>query len=73
MRVLITEKGIRDKDENSIPVGTEMEIKGDELPLSFVNKCQILPDGKKKASKDDGKTFITNPDDKKTDDKDPAE
>lgn len=54
MRVRIIEKGVNDKDDNLIAVGTVIDVDGDTIPAWLVNKA-VPVDG------DDGKTFVTNP------------
>lgn len=49
MKIKITRKGVHDKDGKPVAIGTEIDIKGDSLPASFVNKCEILTE--KKAEK----------------------
>lgn len=50
MRVQITQKGCYDDAGERIPVGTIIEVKGDAMPASFINKaCPV------------GKVAVTNP------------
>lgn len=43
-KIVITQKGI-EHNGKALEVGTEMTVK--EIPASFVNKCQIIGNGKK--------------------------
>lgn len=54
MRVRVIEKGVNDKDGNSVAKGTVIEVEGDTIPAWLVNKAVPADDG-------DGKTFVTNP------------
>lgn len=54
MKIEITEKGVYDKDGKRVPVGTEIAVKGDEVPASLLNKGRVISQGK-------GKTAVTNP------------
>lgn len=47
MKVTITEKGVFDADGERIPVGTEIEVKGEVLPGPLVGKCQEVGKAKK--------------------------
>lgn len=52
MKVRVTEKGVSDKKGNAIPKGTILEIKGDVIPASLINKVVI---------EEEEKTFVVNP------------
>jgi hypothetical protein len=41
MKVRITEKGVNDSNNNTIPVGTIIDVPGDTIPASLVNKCVV--------------------------------
>lgn len=52
MKVQVTEKGVFDPKGERIPVGTELDFEGDELPSPLVGKVRIISGGK---------TAVTNP------------
>lgn len=54
MKVEITKQGVYDKAGKAIPVGAEIEVKGDVVPGWLVNKGRVIADKK-------GKTAVTNP------------
>lgn len=54
MKIEITEQGVYDADGNEIEVGTELTVKGDEVPAWLVNKGRVIGEPK-------GKTLVTNP------------
>jgi len=54
MKFEIIRKGVYDQNGNSIPVGTEITVKGDEVPSWLLNKGRVVADRK-------GKTAVTNP------------
>jgi hypothetical protein len=58
MKIEITEKGVYDAKGQPIPVGTEMNIKGDTLPSAFLNKARIIAEKPAKAEK---VAAVTNP------------
>ncbi|MCC0013878.1 MAG: hypothetical protein H6881_08370 [Rhodobiaceae bacterium] len=49
MKLEITEKGIFDQNGKRVPVGTEIEVKGDTIPAAFVNKCRVIGKASKKS------------------------
>lgn len=54
MKIEITEKGVYDAKGELIEVGTELTVRGDEVPAWLVNKCRVIGEAK-------GKTPVTNP------------
>lgn len=56
MKVKITMKGVFGVDGKEVPVGTVIDVKGDAMPASLVNKAEIVG-----GSKPTGKTAVTNP------------
>ena len=54
MKLEITKKGFRDQSGKAVPVGTVINVKGDDIPAGLVNKCRVVADGR-------GKTAVTNP------------
>ena len=54
MRLEITKKGFHDQSGKAVPVGTVINVKGDEVPAGLVNKCRVVAESK-------GKIAITNP------------
>ena len=52
MKVRITQKGVFNPKGERVPVGAELNIKGDEVPTFLVGKCIVLTGGK---------TAVTNP------------
>lgn len=54
MKVEITETGVYDQDGNRVPVGTQIDVKGDAVPAWVANKCRVV-------AKAQGKTAVTNP------------
>lgn len=52
MKYEVTEKGVYDAKGERVPVGTEIEVKGDDVPAYLKNKARPL--GKAKAA-------VTNP------------
>jgi len=60
MKIQVTERGVHGPDGAEIEVGTTMDVKGDTMPDSYVNKA-IVVHGK------ESKTMIVNPADKEAD------
>lgn len=56
MKIEVTRKGVYDQNGNPVPVGTEITVKGDEIPASLVNKGRVI------ASKPAKAVAVTNPD-----------
>lgn len=54
MKFEITQKGVYDGNEKRIPVGTIVEIKGDEVPRNLVNKGRVVGSNAKRVA-------VTNP------------
>lgn len=54
MKIEITEPGVYDAKGNEIEVGTQIDVKGDDVPAWLVNKGRIVAETK-------GKTPVTNP------------
>ena len=51
MKVMITEKGVTEKEER-IEVGSVINVKGETIPGYLVNKCRIVDEAKRgKAAK----------------------
>jgi hypothetical protein len=55
MKVDITEKGVYSQDGTRVPVGTEINVKGDEVPAWLVNKGRVIVEKTAKA------VAVTNP------------
>lgn len=56
MKVEITQPGVFDGKGGEIEIGTEIEVKGDEVPSALVNKCRVIGQKPKNA------TAVTNED-----------
>ena len=55
MKIRITKAGCQGKDGKPLDVGTELDVDGDTMPASYVNKAEEV-----KAKKAE-KTAVTNP------------
>jgi hypothetical protein len=55
MKIEITRQGVYDKDGKEIEIGTEIEVKGKDVPAWLVNKGKIVAEKPAKA------TPVTNP------------
>lgn len=60
MKLRITQPGYHDQSGEPVAVGTVLTVKGDTVPASLLNKCEIV------AGDETEKTAITNPDPAKT-------
>lgn len=65
MKLEITEQGVfassgeKGKAEQEVPIGTEIEIRGEAVPSSLIGKCRVIGEKPAKA------TAITNNADKR--------
>lgn len=59
MKIEVTEKGVYDAKGKMIEVGTELTIKGDEVPAWLVNKGRVVAEKSAKGAK--GGEMIVNP------------
>lgn len=44
MKLKITKPGYHDQDGKPVEVGTIVTIKGDGIPASLLNKCEVIGD-----------------------------
>lgn len=49
MKLEITRPGVFDKDGTEIEIGTELTVKGDDVPSSLLNKCRVIGKPAKEA------------------------
>jgi hypothetical protein len=54
MKIEITEPGVYDQDGKRVPVGTEINVKGDGVPAWLNGKGRVVAQAK-------AKTAVTNP------------
>lgn len=55
MKIEITQKGTFDAKGKPIEVGTELTVKGKDVPAQYLNKCRVLKPVKP------SKAAVTNP------------
>lgn len=55
MKLEVTEKGVYGADGEAVPVGTILDVKGDKIPPSLVNKVRIVADAQKRRGKGEAK------------------
>lgn len=57
MKFKITQPGVFDENGEEIEIGTELDVKGDDVPKALVNKCEVIGKPSKDAvavTNDDG-------------------